>query len=94
MDGSAALAGTAITGVNLNRSSGNVAEAEAKGDETTNSAQGTLILSPELEALKMVELDLQGSIILGTNDMLGIDFVTAGGTDTALVTVFGYYEKE
>ena len=87
--GSAALAGTLITGVNLNFASGNVAEADARGDETTNSSQGTLILTAEMEAAKGLLIDFEGALILGTNDSFAIDFPT----EPAIVhaTVFGFF---
>ena len=90
--GSAALAGTLITGTNLNFGSGNVAEADARGDETTNSSQGIVILQTELQAAKMEEVDWEGALILGTNDAYGIDFPT----DAAIVyiTVWGYFEDK
>ena len=90
--GSAALAGTAITAINLNGSSGNAAEAEAKGNETTNSSQGDVILRTELLAATMTEVDFEGSIILGTNDSYAIDYPT----DAAIVyiTVWGFFEDK
>ena len=86
---SAALAGTLITGVNLNFASGNVADADARGNETTNSSQGTVFLSTELVAAVMTEVDFEGSLILGTNDSYAIDYPT----DAAIVyiTVFGFF---
>ena len=90
-NGSAALAGTPITGVNMNFNSGNVAEADAQGDETTNSSQGSVVLRTELQAAIMTEVDFEGSIILGTNDSYAIDYPT----DAAIVyiTVLGFYAE-
>lgn len=89
VNGSAALAGTAISAVNLNGQSGKVADAEAKGDETTNSSQGDILLQVELVAAITKEIDLDGAMILGSNDMFGIDYVA----DAAIVhiTVFGFF---
>lgn len=88
--GSAALAGTAITGINLGNS-GLVAEADARGDETTNSSQGDVVLRTELQAAKMEIIDWEGALILGTNDSYAIDYPT----DAAIVyiTVWGYFEE-
>lgn len=91
VDSSAALAGTAIAAVNLNGNSNQIAEAEAKGDETTNSSQGNILLNAEIEAAKLRELDFQSAIILAPGDMLGIDFVTDGTTANA--TIFGFFNK-
>ncbi len=77
-EGSAALAGTVVTGFNLNRDSGNVAQSDARVDETTNSAQGTRIITFELVALTMFEFDFEGSLIFKLNDAFGIDAVDAG----------------
>ena len=76
--GSAALAGTVVTGFNLNRASGNVAQADARVDETTNSAQGTRFLTLDLAALTHTEFDFEGALILQLNDAMGIDGVDAG----------------
>ena len=76
--GSAALAGTVVTGFNLNRSSGNVAQADARVDETTNSAQGTRFLTLDLAALTHTEFNFEGALILQLNDALGVDGVAAG----------------
>ena len=91
-DARVALAGTLITGVNLNFASGNVAEADARGDETTNSSQGSIVLQSEMEAAKMLKVDWEGALILGTNDSYAIDFPT----EPAIVyaTVFGYFEDK
>ncbi len=93
-DASAALAGTAITGVNLNFNSGNVAEADAKGDETTNSSQGTLILTSALVATFDTEVDWEGALILGTNDAYGIDYTVDDTTSAMKITIWGYFEDK
>ncbi len=91
-EGSAALAGTAVTGVNLNFTSGNVAEADAKGDETTNSSQGTLIGTTKLPALTQVDIDWEGALILGTNDAYSIDYIADDTGNLPLITIYGYFE--
>ncbi len=91
VNGSVALAGTAISAVNLNGTSGQVAPAEAKGDETTNSSQGDVLLQLELPGAETVDLEFQSAIILGPNDSIGIDYVTASGGPTAHITIFGFF---
>ncbi len=87
--GSAALAGTVVTGFNLNRASGNVAQADARVDETTNSAQGTRFLTLETLALTTLQFDFEGALLLKLNDAMGIDGVDAG---TAFeLAVFGFF---
>ncbi len=88
-EGSAALAGTLVTGFNLNRASGNVAQADARVDETTNSAQGTRFLTLDLAALTHTEFDFEGALILKLNDALGIDGVDAGTSFE--LSVLGFY---
>ena len=88
-EGSAALAGTLVTGFNLNGASGNVAQADARVDETTNSSQGTRITTFEVVALTMFEFNFEGSLILKLNDALGIDGVDAGTSFE--LSVFGFY---
>ncbi len=90
--GSAALAGTVVTGTNLNFASGNVAEADAREDETTNSSQGTLIGTTALLLLEETEIDWEGALILGTNDSYGIDYTVDDTTDKPLITIYGYFE--
>jgi len=89
---SAALAGTVVTGVNLNFTSGNVAEADAREDETTNSAQGTLIGTTALLALEETAIFWEGALILGTNDSYAIDYTVDDTTDKPLITIYGYFE--
>ncbi len=87
--GSAALAGTAVTGVNLG-TGGGVAEADAQGDETTNTAQGSIVSRCEMAAATNAEQTFEGAVILGTGDSFAVDFPT----DAAIVycTFWGYYE--
>jgi hypothetical protein len=80
--------GTAVTGVNLNRMSGNVAEAIAKADETTNS-QGDIVCTRLVPANNNSECIFDEGLILGLNDCIAVDYVTDGGS--ALVAIFGMY---
>ncbi len=93
-NGSAALAGTLVTGVNLNFGSGNVAEADARADETTNSSQGTLILTQKMTIKTDHAINWEGALILGTNDSYGIDFTVDDTDNVPLVQICGYFEDK
>jgi len=85
-------AGTAVTGTNLNIASGNVAEATAKQDETGNT-QGTILHSEYIAAngtLTMLKEDGY-EIILGKNDCIAVDLVTAGTMAYGHIT--GYFHS-
>jgi hypothetical protein len=83
--------GTAVTGVNLNRTSGNAASATAKQDETGNATQGTILHSEYIAANGVLSiLKEEGyEIILGKNDCIAVDLVTAG--TMAYGHIVGYY---
>lgn len=81
--------GTAVTGVNLNRTSGKTAQALAAADETANS-QGDVLVRAILTANITGSFENQGAIILGEGDQIAVDFVTA--STSATVTITGYYE--
>ena len=83
-------AGTAVTGVNLNRGSGKVALATAKGDETGNT-QANEIANGFIGANGSAVLPLEGTIILGYLDELAVDIVTAG--TMGAVTIRAYYHE-
>jgi len=85
------LAGTGVTGVNLNRSSNNVAEASAYGDETGNT-QGDILGQMILLANTGAVLNINGSVILGLNNEIAVDFVSAT-TALGMVTIVGYYHE-
>jgi len=81
--------GTAVTGVNLNRQSGNVALATAKGDETGNT-QANVIFENIILANAPIIMPVEGAIILGYLDELAVDFVTVG--TLGAVTFRGFYK--
>lgn len=83
------LAGTTITGVNTNLTSGNVADAEAYGDETGNTT-GTTLASGFVGGNATIALEPSGSIILGYHHCIAVDLVTAGTRGTT--TIAGYFE--
>lgn len=80
------LAGTAVTGVNLNRTSSNVALAEAYADETGNT-QANVIARTYVLANVANSPPIQ--VRLGYHDCVAVDFVTAG--TGACVNIIGYY---
>jgi len=81
------MAGTAVTGVNLNRTSANVADATAKADETGNSQANVIYRSLMLAKTKQI-IEIPG-LVLGKNDVIAVDFTTDGGA--ALVDIVGYF---
>jgi len=85
------LAGTGVTGVNLNRSSNDSAEATAYGDETGNT-QGSILGQMILLGNTGAVLPINGSVILGVNNEIAIDFVSAT-TSLGMVTIVGYYHE-
>jgi len=91
------LAGTAITGVPLNRTKSKVAPASAWADETASPATTVfftfyqhLNVNAQTTTAPMTRIDFDGAIILGKNQAFGIDTILepAAGFEA---TVFGYY---
>ena len=84
------VAGTTITGVNLNTGSSNVAEAEAARNETGNS-EGDVIWSGEVQATsEPYKVDFGGALILAKNKSIAVDFKTAATAGD--VTIMGHYD--
>lgn len=81
--------GTAVTGVNLNRRSNNVAKATAIANESTNS-QANVVMRGRGLANFSFNFDFFGSLVLGEDDCLAVDFTTVGAACN--VTVLGYYQ--
>lgn len=80
-------AGTEVTGVNGNRTSGNSADAECYGDETNNT-QANVLKQGILGANGEKGCPVDGKLILGYHDTLAIDFVTAGGLGSASISAY------
>ncbi len=93
-DNPTTAAGTAVTGTNLNRTSGNVSESTAYQDETGQATQGTVIHSEYIAANgTLTMLKEEGyEIILGKNDIIAVDLVTAG--TMAYGHIVGYYHSD
>jgi hypothetical protein len=87
-----AAGGSAITPSNLNLTSGNVADATARGNDsitglTTVSQLGTLRTSANSDGL----IEYNDTLILGTNDAIAVEYDT-GTTGVAEVFIRGYFE--
>lgn len=90
-------AGTAVTGVNLNRSSNKVADATAYADETGNT-QGSIFLTGfqhEATAAQATTAvpewyNFEDAIILGEHDVFAVD-VIENTTARFECTIYGYY---
>jgi hypothetical protein len=84
------LAGTEVTGVNLNRTSNLTAEVSCYQDETGNS-RGDIEVQGFILANTSIILPFSGSVILGINSEFAIDFVTAG--TLGMVSIRGYFHE-
>ena len=83
-------AGTLVTGVNVNRSSNNPADALCYGNETGNT-RGDIEVQGFIAANAFALIPQDGSVILGIGNEFAIDLVTAG--TMGIVTIRGYYHK-
>lgn len=82
--------GTSVTGTQLNRLSRFSADATAYGNETGNT-RGTVDVQGITPANRTTVLFFDGSVILGTDNEIAVDFVTAG--TLGMVTIRGYYHE-
>jgi len=89
------MAGTAVTGVNLNRASGRIAQATAKADETGNGAQGAgytgFLFAELLVANTAKTMEIGGAISIPYNHVIGVDLTTAA--TGAAVTIYGWFDE-
>ena len=83
------LAGSTITGTNLNLGSALSADASCYGDETGNTT-GTVLMYGRFTADMAATVEFEGSIILGTSNELALNI--ASGSNTS-VTFIGYYHE-
>jgi len=81
--------GTSVTAVNPNRDSGEIADATAVSDETTNTQANVLFRGIALNNT-VTPINTRGSIRLGLNDCVAVDFATDG--TAAYVVIAGFYE--
>ncbi|MFA5163819.1 MAG: hypothetical protein WC441_04880 [Patescibacteria group bacterium] len=88
----ATWAGTAITGVNLNRTSTLTADALAYRDETGNT-QANLVVNLQTNETTTdefgIDYDFQDSVILGYNQAIAVDLTEESAAFN--VTIIGYY---
>lgn len=87
------MAGTAVTGVNLNRNSNNTASATAKADETGNGQQAASytgrLFTGRIAADGHEGIETDDAIVLPNDHMIGVDFTTAATAGN--VTIIGYF---
>ena len=81
-------AGTLVVGTNLNGLSGNVANALCYGDETGNTMGKKVVQGISLGNTTAL-MPAASSLILGYNNEIAVDLVTAG--TLGIVTIRGYY---
>ena len=84
--------GTAVTGTNMNRTSGKTAVAIAKANETQNT-QGAVIFRGAIAAAPSdpYVIAMGGALTLGYGQSVGVDFVTDGSA--ARVTIIGHFSR-
>lgn len=87
-------AGTAVTGISLNRSKDQTADATAKGDETAMSQANVILTLHSDENANQTGwgtwVDFEGKLILGYHDTLAIDIESEPGDYEA--AIFGYFK--
>ena len=84
------VTGTAISGINLNTGSSNVAEASAARNETNNT-QGDIVWSGEVQATSdPYLLKPLGALIIAKNKSIGVDLVSAA--TAADITIWAHFE--
>lgn len=85
-------AGTAVTGVALNKAKSAVADATAYANETGNT-QGDIIVTLHTQELTTAQegfdYNLNGAVILGDNQAIGVDIVEDSAAFEC--TIFGYF---
>ena len=84
--------GTAVTGTNMNRTSGKTASSIAKANETQNT-QGAVIFRGAIAAAPSdpYVIAMGGALILGYGQSVGVDFVTDG--TAARITMIGHFSR-
>jgi hypothetical protein len=92
----AAFDGTAIVGVNLNRTSNKIALATAKADDEQNTfAAANTILTVHTNELATdvfgVNIDFKNALVLGYHDTVAIDII--GESAAFEATIWGYYQE-
>jgi len=86
------MAGTAVTGVALNRNLATTADATSKANETGNTASTAYtkrLITACMANTGIIDIAVDGAIVLPNDHMIGVDFTTNG--TTANVTIWGYF---
>ena len=87
------VAGTTVTGSNLDLGSGKVALATGRHTNTNCDAMaGLTVLHTFWSGVTNTIVPFNGSLILGYNDEIGVGIITDVGSTT--VSIFGYYVDE
>jgi hypothetical protein len=91
----ASFTGTAVTGLNFNRASNNIALATCYADETANTFSAANVFltmrSNELTTDQHgIELSFRNAVILGYHDSIAIDII--GESAAFEATIWGYYK--
>ncbi|MCP4262808.1 MAG: hypothetical protein GY774_35665 [Planctomycetes bacterium] len=81
--------GDTITGVNLNRGSGKLAEATCRAD-ATGTTPANYIHYGASQAYQEEIVELHGSVVLGYLDEIAVDLTTEAGV-LGQATIIGYY---
>lgn len=86
------IAGTQVTGVNLNTSGKNDSDSDFRANETGNT-QGDIIWAQEIYAASGPEVvHWSGALILAKDVSVGVDFVSA--VTAGQVTITGHYSEK
>ena len=84
------VAGSTVTGTNMNRGSGKVAEATGRHTNTNCDAMaGLTVIHTFWGGVSQNIVDFDGALMLGYNREVGIGLITDVGSST--VTIMGYY---
>lgn len=92
------LSGTAVIGVNLNRTSNAIADASAFADETVAGATTVfytyyqhLAVNIQTTTSPMARIDFDSAVILGEDDAIGMDTILEPTSDGFEATFVGYF---
>lgn len=92
VDGTA-VGGSAITPVNLNKNSANIAASDARGQAAVSGITDDGIINTiNNNAGNSTDIDLHDSLILGQGNAIAIKY--NGPTSEVDVTIFGFYDIE
>ncbi len=88
-----ALGGSAITPVNLNKNSANIAATDSRGQAAISGiTDDGIIDTVNVGAANSIDIDLHDSLILGQSNAIAIKY--NGPTSEVNSTIFGFYDIE